>query len=93
MSLSIPTTRTPSLANRLTDSDPISPAEPVTIIVRILRSVIRVPRIGYQLFVIGYSDSSRDHRQRRGFSVNCYQLMVNGDAAQPQVIGFLTSDF
>jgi hypothetical protein len=32
--LSIPTTRAPSLANRLTVSDPINPADPVTMIVR-----------------------------------------------------------
>src|SRR5260370_1421120 len=34
MSLSIPTTRAPSFPNRLTVSDPINPADPVTIIVR-----------------------------------------------------------
>ena len=34
MSLSIPTTRAPSVAKRLTASEPINPADPVTIIVR-----------------------------------------------------------
>src|SRR5882724_4665358 len=36
ISLSIPTSRTPSFANRFTVSEPINPAEPVTMIVRIL---------------------------------------------------------
>src|SRR5262249_12010060 len=36
MSLSIPRTRLPSLAKRRTLSEPINPAEPVTMIVRIM---------------------------------------------------------
>ena len=41
MSLSIPITRAPSPAKRLTVSEPISPAEPVTMIVRgVLTTVV-----------------------------------------------------
>jgi hypothetical protein len=41
MSLSIPITRSPSRANRLTVSEPINPAEPVTITERMQ------PAVGY----------------------------------------------
>jgi hypothetical protein len=40
MSLSIPTTRAPSFANRFTVSEPIKPADPVTMIVRIYSMII-----------------------------------------------------
>jgi len=40
MSLSIPTTCAPSFANRFTVSEPINPADPVTIIVRIYSPII-----------------------------------------------------
>jgi hypothetical protein len=40
MSLSVPTTRTPSFANRSTVSEPINPADPVAIIVRIYSTII-----------------------------------------------------
>ncbi len=40
MSLSIPTTCAPSFANRFTVSEPINPADPVTMIVRIYSTII-----------------------------------------------------
>src|SRR6266480_4531084 len=40
MSLSIPTTHAPSSANRFTVSEPINPADPVTMIARIYSTVI-----------------------------------------------------
>jgi hypothetical protein len=38
--LSIPTTRVPSFENRFTVSEPINPAEPVTMIVRMMSILV-----------------------------------------------------